>query len=78
MNNRPLCTLTLRLIPPLLFIHIPTQSHQYSTNRGNLYDTLKAGRLPQKVAKSIFAQLLAAIYYLHQKNVAHRSVDEVL
>jgi len=44
-------------------------------NGGDLYDSLKAaGRLPEKVAKPIFAQLLAAIHYMHQKNVSHRDL----
>jgi len=44
-------------------------------NGGDLYDSLKkAGRLTEKVAKPIFAQLLAAIHYMHKKNVSHRDL----
>jgi len=44
-------------------------------NGGDLYDSLKAaGRLAEDVAKPIFAQLLAAIHYMHKKNVSHRDL----
>lgn len=44
-------------------------------NGGDLYDTLKkAGRLPETYARPIFGQLLAAIYYMHSKNVSHRDL----
>lgn len=47
-----------------------------SVNGGDLYDSLKAaGRLAEDVAKPIFAQLLAAIHYMHKKNVSHRWVN---
>lgn len=50
-----------------------------SVNGGDLYDSLKAaGRLAEDVAKPIFAQLLAAIHYMHKKNVSHRWVDALM
>ncbi|KNC84866.1 hypothetical protein SARC_02926 [Sphaeroforma arctica JP610] len=42
---------------------------------GDLYDYVeKEGAVPEKKAKKLFCQILSAVLYCHQLNVAHRDI----
>lgn len=41
---------------------------------GELIDLIVEGRMDEEVAKRIFAEIAAAVYYCHQRKICHRDL----
>jgi serine/threonine protein kinase len=41
---------------------------------GELLEKIMEGSMDEKVAKRIFAEIVAAIYYCHQRKICHRDL----
>lgn len=41
---------------------------------GELIDLIMEGRMEEEVARKLFAEIVAAVYYCHQRNICHRDL----